>query len=76
MCKEEKDSNLLEGLLLGGLIGAALGILFAPAAGEQVREKLKEKLKEFNFGEIIDRFSEAFEAGKEEMQKAIKEVEM
>jgi hypothetical protein len=76
MSKEEKSGSLLEGLLLGGLIGAALAVLFAPQAGEKNRELLKEQMKEHGFGELVDRFSEAFEAGKEEAERVLKEVEM
>lgn len=72
----EKENNLLEALLLGGLIGMALGILFAPSAGEKTRELLKDKIKELDFGDIFDRFSAAFEEGKAEMEKEIKEVQM
>lgn len=71
-----KEANLLEGLLLGGLIGAAFGILFAPQAGEKNREALKDILKEFGLEGFVDRISEAFEAGKEEAERVIKEVEM
>lgn len=66
----------LEGLILGGLIGVAIGILFAPAAGEKTRDFVKEKLKDLELGDILDRFSEAFEVGKEEAERVIKEVEM
>lgn len=72
----EKENNLLEALLLGGLIGMALGILFAPSAGEKTRERLKDKIKELDFGDIFDRFSAAFEEGKAEMGKEMKEVQM
>jgi gas vesicle protein len=72
----EKENNLLEALLLGGLIGMALGVLFAPSAGEKTREMLKDKIKELDFGDIFDRFSEAYEEGRVEMEKAMKEVQM
>jgi len=71
----EKNNNLLDGLILGGLIGAVLGLLFAPEAGENTRQQLKAKLQEFNLGEIVDRFSEAFSAGREEADKVLNEVE-
>jgi gas vesicle protein len=70
---EKKGSSLLEGLLLGGMIGAAAGILFAPVAGEESRAKLKTMLQEFGLEGILDRFAEAFEAGKEEMEETMKE---
>ena len=62
----EHDSHLMEGLLLGGLIGAAIGVLFAPFSGEKARAALKDKLKEFDLDDLIDRFSAAFEAAKNE----------
>ena len=74
--KKKKGSNLLEGLLLGGLIGAALGMLFAPAAGDKARGELKNKLKELGLGGMVDRLSEAFEEGREEMDRVRREVEM
>jgi gas vesicle protein len=72
---ENKESHLMEGLVLGGLLGAALGMLCAPSAGEKTREKIKEKLKELELGDIIDRFSAAFEEGKKEADRAMKETE-
>jgi len=72
----KKEGNLLEGLLLGGLIGAALAILFAPQAGEKSRKALKEILNELGLEGVVERFSEAFEAGKEEIERTMKEVEM
>lgn len=61
---------------MGGLIGAALGVLFAPQAGEKSRETLKGVLKEFGLEGVVERFSEAFEVGKEEAERMMKEVEM
>ena len=75
MCNEGKRSNLLDGLMLGGLLGAALGILFAPVAGDETRQKIKTKLKEMELDEIVDKIGEAFEAGKDEMEKVAKETE-
>ncbi len=65
MTNEQQGSSLFEGLLLGGIIGAALGVMFAPAAGE--------KLKELDLDEVIDRFSDAFEEGKKEAERVLKE---
>jgi gas vesicle protein len=73
MTGEKKESNLLDGLILGGLIGAALGIVFAPSAGDETREKIKEKLSELGLDDMIERFSEAFEAGKKEAERVLKE---
>lgn len=61
---------------MGGLIGTALGILFAPQTGEKNREALKDILKELGLEGFVDRISDAFEAGKEEAERIIKEVEM
>lgn len=72
----DKESNLLEGLLLGGLIGLAIGLLVAPAAGEKTRSLVKAKLADFDLGDVVERFSTAFEAGLEEAERAKKEVEM
>lgn len=72
---EEKSSSLFEGLLLGGIIGAALGVMFAPAAGEKIRANLKEKLKDLDLDDIIERFSDAYEEGKKEAERVIKEEE-
>lgn len=68
----EKD-NMLSGMLLGGLIGVSLGILFSPMVGEGTRKKIKDKLEEFKFDDLINRFSDAFEAGKEEADKVMNE---
>lgn len=73
MTEEKEQSNLLDGLILGGLIGAALGIVFAPSAGDETREKIKEKLEELGLDELLERFSEAFEAGKKEAERVLKE---
>jgi gas vesicle protein len=75
MCKEKEHENLFSGMMLGGLVGIALGILFAPLAGERTRSKIKEKLEEFDFDDILNRFSEAFQAGKEEALKVAREEE-
>ncbi|MFH1387259.1 MAG: YtxH domain-containing protein [bacterium] len=71
-----KESGLLDGLILGGLIGVAVGLILAPAAGDKTREMIKERLSQLGLDGMIDRFSEALEAGKEEAVKATKEVEM
>lgn len=70
-----EDSHLFEGLLLGGLLGAALGVCFAPAAGDKVREKIKAKLKELELDDLLDRFSAAFEEGKNEAARVSQEME-
>jgi gas vesicle protein len=70
---EEKGSSLFEGLLLGGIIGAALGVMFAPAAGEELRGRVKEKLKDLDLDDVIDRFAEAFDEGKKEAERVMKE---
>jgi gas vesicle protein len=69
MHHEEKDSGLMEGLLIGGLIGAAVGVLFAPFSGERSRNLIKEKLKDLDLDDIVGRFSEAFEEAKQEAGK-------
>lgn len=73
MTEENKQPNLLDGLILGGLIGAALGIVFAPSAGDETRQKIKEKLSQLGLEELMERFSEAFEAGKKEAERVLKE---
>ena len=66
MGHEEKDSRLMEGLLIGGLLGAALGVLFAPLSGEKVREVIRARLKDFDLDDVISRFTTALdEAGRE-----------
>ena len=66
MGHEEKESRVMEGLLIGGLLGAALGVLFAPLSGEKARDLIKAKLKEFDLDDVISRFSAALdEAGRE-----------
>lgn len=75
MCKEHEHENLFSGLMLGGLIGVALGILFAPLAGDEARGKIKKKLEEFDFDDILNKFSDAFKAGKDEALKVAREEE-
>jgi len=72
---EESGSHLLEGMIFGGLIGFGLGVLFAPHTGEKTREMIREKLKRLEMDEVVDRFLEAFEEGRKEAEKHIKEEE-
>ncbi|MDD5594273.1 MAG: YtxH domain-containing protein [Candidatus Margulisbacteria bacterium] len=69
MCHEDKESHLMEGLLIGGLIGAAVGVLFAPLSGEKSRDLIKDKLKEFDLDDVISRFSQALAEAKKEAGK-------
>lgn len=69
-----EKSGFFDGLLFGGLLGAALGVVFAPAAGEETRDKIKKKLSALELDDIVDKFSEAFEAGKVEAEKTLKEL--
>ena len=70
-----KDSHFIEGLLFGGLLGAAAALLFAPATGDAIREKLKQKFKDLELNEVIDKFIEAFDEGKEEANRVAGELE-
>jgi len=70
-----QDSHFSEGILLGGLLGAAIGLMFAPFAGDRTRALVREKLKDLELDDIIDRFQEAFEEGKQEAAEVAKETE-
>jgi len=71
----KSDAGLFKGLILGGIIGVVLGVIFAPLTGEDTRERLKRKLEEFDLDELSGKFAEAFDAGKDEAIKQIKEGE-
>jgi gas vesicle protein len=75
MNQENKGSNFLEGFLIGGLIGAAIGVFFAPNSGDKTKNLIREKLKGLQLEEILDHFSEAFEAGRQEATAKKKELE-
>ncbi|OGC11270.1 hypothetical protein A3K48_01940 [candidate division WOR-1 bacterium RIFOXYA12_FULL_52_29] len=66
---DQDDNNLLVGLLAGGLIGGVLGLMLSPSIGEKSRELIKQKIHEFNLGEVLDRFAEAFSVGLDEAEK-------
>ena len=69
------NSHFMDGMLLGGLLGVALGVVFAPFAGEKTRNMIMEKLKEMELDDIVERFADAFEEGKEEAAKVAREYE-
>ena len=71
----EDGSHFLEGMIFGGLIGFGLGVLLAPHTGDKTREMIREKLKGLEMDEVIERFVEAFEEGKKETEKYMKEEE-
>jgi len=61
--------------LLGGILGAVAGVLLAPLAGEETRKKLKAKIEELDLEGIGKKLSQAFEEGRQEMDKTMKEQE-
>lgn len=71
----EEKSGYFEGLMLGGILGAVAGVLLAPLAGEETRKKLKAKIEELDLEGIGNKLSQAFEEGRREMEKTIKEQE-
>jgi gas vesicle protein len=71
----EEKSSYFEGLMLGGILGAVAGVLLAPLAGEETRKKLKAKLEELDLEGVGKKLSQAFEEGRREMEKTIKEQE-
>ncbi|MBI5698895.1 YtxH domain-containing protein [Candidatus Saganbacteria bacterium] len=72
----EEKSSYFEGLMLGGILGAVAGVLLAPLAGEEMRQNLKAKLEELDLEGIGNKFSRAFEEGRKEMEKTMKEQEV
>jgi len=72
---EYEKSNFFEGMMMGGILGAVAGILLAPLTGEETRQKIKEKMEELDLDEVLKRFSEAYDAGRREMDKVKKEIE-
>ncbi|MBU0629875.1 MAG: YtxH domain-containing protein [Candidatus Margulisbacteria bacterium] len=72
---EQEDNTLLVGLLAGGLIGGVLGLMISPSISEKTRGTIKKKIHEFNLGEVLDRFAEAFCVGLEEAEKIEEELE-
>lgn len=67
-------NSFFDGLLVGGLLGVGLGVIFAPMTGEKMRKEIKNKMKELDLDEIIDKFSKAFEAAKNEAESKRKEL--
>lgn len=72
---EYEKSNFFEGMMMGGILGAVAGILLAPLTGEETRQKIKKKMEELDLDEVLKRFSEAYDAGRREMDKVKKEIE-
>ena len=72
---QESVSHFLEGMIFGGLVGFGLGVLFAPHTGDKTREMIRQKLKELEMDEVIERFLEAFEEGRKEAERHMKEEE-
>jgi hypothetical protein len=48
-------------------------VFFAPYTGKKTRDKIKKGLEELDLDDVISRFSEAFEEGKKEAEKAAQE---
>ena len=71
----EEKSSYFEGLMLGGILGAVAGVLLAPLAGEETRNKLRAKLDELDLEGLGKKLSQAFEEGRHEMEKTVKEQE-
>lgn len=71
----EKEDNLLVGLLAGGLIGGIMGLMLSSSISDETRELIKSKVHNFNLGEIVDRFGEAFAAGLDEAERIEEECE-
>jgi gas vesicle protein len=69
-----EGNTFFDGLLAGGLLGVGLGVIFAPMTGEKMREEIKKKMKELDLDEIVDKFSKAFEAAKNEAEAKKKEL--